>query len=478
MGVKSVSQRAYSNLTNPMKSKSVIIIGSGITGLTSAFYLKRAGWKVTLLEKQNRWGGSIQSFQENGFVYESGPTMGMVAYPEVVDLFESLGPDFKYEPANAEAKRRWIWKEGRWYIIPSNLKGGATTPLFRLRDKFKILLEPFRKRGSNPDETLDQLVERRMGKSFLNYAIDPFILGIYAGDPSKLVTRYALPKLYHLEQKYGSFIRGSIRKKPEPKTVKEKKVTKEMFSISGGLERLTDAMVKEIGQENILLNCKNLTVYPQDGEYSVSYEIAKEAFQEKSPIVISTTGAHEVHKSLPFLNQKEKETIKNLYYARVVQVSIGFKKWRGIPIRAFGGLVPHKENRQILGVLFPSSFLANRAPKGGALLSIFLGGVRRPEVVDFDDETIKKMVLHEIEKMMLTPANEEPDLFKIFRHHHAIPQYGVTTSERLETVENIETQFPGIILAGNLRDGIGMADRIKQGIQISKMLTQRYGMMK
>lgn len=478
MWVKNVSQRAYSKHIKTMKSKSVIIIGSGITGLTSALYLKRAGWKVTLLERQNRWGGSIQTFQENEFIYESGPNTGMVSYPEVVDLFESLGPDFKYEPAKAEAKRRWIWKDGRWHILPSDLKSGVTTPLFKMRDKLRILWEPFRKRGSNPDETLDQLVERRMGKSFLNYAVDPFILGIYAGDPSKLVTRYALPKLYNLEQKYGSFIRGSIRKRSEPKTEKEKKVTKEMFSIPGGLERLTDAMVKEIGQENIVLNCKNLTVYPQDGEYSVSYEIAKEPFQQKCPIVISTTGAHEVHKLLPFLNQKEKEVMQNLNYAKVVQVSIGFKKWRGIPIHAFGGLVPHRENREVLGVLFPSSFLANRAPKGGALLSIFLGGVRRPEVVDFDDETIKKMVQHEMEKMMLIPANEEPDLFKIFRHHYAIPQYGINTGERLETIENIETQFPGIILAGNLRDGIGMADRIKQGVQISKMLTHRYGEVK
>ncbi len=478
MGVKSVSQKAYSNFTNPMKSKSAIIIGTGITGLTTALYLKRAGWKITLLEKQNRWGGSIQSFQENGFVYESGPNTGMVSYPEVVDLLESLGPNFKYEPANAEAKRRWIWKNGRWYRLPSSLKGGITTPLFKWRDKIRILLEPFIKRGRNPNETLDRLVERRMGKSFLHYAVDPFILGVYAGDPSKLVTRYALPNLYNLEQKYGSFIKGSIRESTEPKTEKEKKVTKEMFSIPGGLERLIEAMVEEIGHENILLNCENLTVYPQESEYTVSYEISKDQFQQKSAIVISTVGAHEVHNLLPFLNQKEKESIKNLSYARVVQVSIGFKKWRGIPIRAFGGLIPHKENRQILGILFPSSFLANRAPKGGALLSIFLGGDRRPEVINFDDATIKKMVLDELKKMMLIPVDEEPDLFKIFRHHHAIPQYGISTSERLQTVENIETQFPGIILAGNLRDGIGMADRIKQGVQISKMLTQRYGMMK
>ena len=453
-----------------METKSAIIVGAGITGLTTALYLKRAGWNITILERMNHYGGSIHTHRENGFIFESGPNTGMVSYPEVMELFESLGPDFKYEPANADAKRRLIWKNGRWHDLPSGLKGGITTPLFKWRDKFRILLEPFRKPGANPNETLDQLVKRRLGQSFLNYAVDPFILGIYAGDPSKLVTRYALPKLYNLEQKYGSFIKGSIKKRKEPKSDKEKKVTREMFSIPGGLDQLVAPMVKEIGPENIILNCRDLTVYPKDNQYLINYSVDGKKEHFFSPIVISTTGAHEVPNLLPFLNQKEKATISNLTYARVVQVAVGFKKWRGIPIHAFGGLVPYRENRNVLGVLFLSSFLKNRAPKEGALLSVFLGGVRKPEVVDYDDETIRKMVMDEIQSMLLTPTDEKPDLFRIFRHQYAIPQYGITTGERLKAVEKIETQFQGIILAGNLRDGIGMADRIKQGSQIAQSL--------
>ena len=65
------------------------------------------------------------------------------------------------------------------------------------------------------------LVKRRLGKSFLDYAIDPFILGIYAGDPAYIVPKYALPKLYNLEQNYGSFVGGAIKKSREPKTENE-----------------------------------------------------------------------------------------------------------------------------------------------------------------------------------------------------------------------------------------------------------------
>ncbi|ASB47708.1 protoporphyrinogen oxidase [Alkalitalea saponilacus] len=453
-----------------MSTRSAVIIGAGLTGLTTAFYLKKAGWEVTILERSARTGGSIQTHRENGFIFESGPNTGIITNTEVADLFVRLGPDFKFEPANEEAKRRLIWKGCRWYALPHCLKEGIRTPLFKWRDKFRILLEPFRTKGRNPDETLDELVRRRMGNSFLNYAIDPFILGVYAGDPAQLVTRYAFPKLYNLEQEYGSFIKGSIKKYKERKSPEQQKVTRQMFSVTGGLDNLVSTLTEQVGIENFVFNCRRITIYPKGDEYSISYAREGQTHQINNNVVITTTGANEVDSLLPFLNQKEKESINNLNYAKVIQVAIGFKKWRGLPLKAFGGLIPHKENRKILGILFPSAFLKGRAPEDGALLSVFLGGVRNPEILHLDDSIIKAMVMEELRCMMLVPSGDEPDLFKIFRHNHAIPQYEVTTGERLSTIAKIESRFPGLILAGNIRDGIGMADRIKQGTTIAQEL--------
>jgi oxygen-dependent protoporphyrinogen oxidase len=120
-----------------------------------------------------------------------------------------------------------------------------------------------------------------------------------------------------------------------------------------------------------------------------------------------------------------------------------------------------------------SSFLKNRAPKGGALLSVFLGGVRNQKVVDLKDDEIIKLVRPEIQKMLMVPGCK-PDMIRIFRHTHAIPQYSASTGERLETVNNIQKQFPGLILGGNLRDGIGMADRILQGFNMAGELNELF----
>src|SRR5690606_22033141 len=161
--------------------------------------------------------------------------------------------------------------------------------------------------GNDPDETLEALVRRRMGDTFLDYAVDPFILGIYAGDPSKLVTRYALPKLYQLEQKYGSFIKGSIKKARQAKSPEERKVTKQMFSLSVGLDNLTEALYEAIGEENFQFDCRRTTIYPKNGSYSITYARGGESYEIANDTVITTTGAHEIGNLLPFLNKEEKD---------------------------------------------------------------------------------------------------------------------------------------------------------------------------
>ncbi|MFW5755766.1 MAG: protoporphyrinogen oxidase [Tangfeifania sp.] len=438
------------------------VIGAGLTGLTTAFYLKKAGVNFTVFEKADRPGGVIQTHHENGFTYESGPNSGMLSKPEVPELLEELEDDCTLEPADETAKARWIWKNGRWHALPSGLVSGITTPLFSFTDKLRILGEPFRKKGGNPNESLARLVLRRMGRSFLDYAIDPFILGIYSGDPAKLVTKYAFPKLYNLEQTYGSFIGGAMKKAREPKTERDKKATKNIFSVEGGLSNFIDALVKKVGKENIKLNCKNIQVDKANSNFLVN--------GEEFSHVISATGGYALENLLPFIGEEKLSIISKMKYSRVVQVALGFKNWEGLPLNAFGGLVPSVEQRRILGVLFLSSFLKNKAPENGALLSVFLGGVRRPEMVEHSDEEIKQVVKEEVSEMMQL-KNYSPDLVKVFRYNYAIPQYGFESEEKLKAISEIEAENPGLILAGNVRDGIGIADRINQGRMIAEQIT-------
>jgi len=442
--------------------KDVVILGAGLTGLTTAHHLKKRGLDFCILEKGNRAGGVINSVTENGFTYEEGPNSGVIANVEVLRLFEDLKNNCELELANENVKRRYILKGGIWQALPSGLKSAVTTPLFSLKDKFRILGEPFRSPGKNPNETLAELVKRRLGQSFLDYAIDPFILGVYSGDPNRLVTRFALPKLYNLEQKYGSFIGGTIKKGSEPKTDEEKRVTRGVFSTKGGLLSLINALINSVGEENIIKDISNLTVNPIDQHFLVTYtDYEGRSVELETKQVISTIGAHQLDKVLPFVDPEQLSKITNLYYARVIEVVLGFNQWKGIKLDAFGGLIPFKENRDILGALFMSSLFEERAPKEGALFSIFLGGVRRAEICDLQDDKVEAILKKEICSIMkLEQFN--PDLIKIIHHHWAIPQYEADTEQRLIAINELEQKYPGLIIGGNLRNGIGMADRIAQ----------------
>lgn len=458
-------------MQNTLKTE-VTIIGAGLTGLTIAHNLRQRDISYILLEKTNRPGGVIHTEHEAGFTYETGPNTGVIGNPNVVRLFDELAGNCTLETARSSAKKRLILKNGTWHPLPSGLKEAIKTPLFTTGDKFKILAEPFRRRGRDPFETLADLVKRRMGKSFLDYAIDPFIAGIYAGNPNHLVTRFALPKLYALEQKYGSFILGAIRKKFEKKEPEAERVTREVFSAENGLGNLIHALEKSIGTENILMNATEIQVEPFNGQFRLQYIHAGEKAGIDSKFVITTTPAPALPAILPFLSSNDLSPIIKLRYARVVQVILGFRKWEGMDINAFGGLVPSKENRKILGVLLTSSFLNNRAPEGGALLSVFMGGERNPELFDLNDEEIISLVSENIMELMKLKSFQ-PDLLRIFKYEHAIPQYGKDSQERLNAIQKIQQQYPGLILAGNIRDGIGMADRIQQGRVVGDISVER-----
>lgn len=447
------------------KRYDVVIVGAGLTGLTTAYYLQKGGKSVAIIEKNSRAGGQIETLKQDGFTFEKGPNTGVISYPEVAELFQDLRPLCTLEPAKEEAKKRLIWKGKKFHQIPSSLIGGVATPLFSLPDKFRLLAEPFRKKGDNPNESVASLTRRRMGRSFLNYAVDPFLSGVYAGNPETLITRYALPKLYNLEQNYGSFIKGAIKKAKEPKTDRDKLATKQVFSAQGGLENIVKAMVQFIGPEHIYTSANHTVVKPTENEWAISCTINTTDYIFNCEHIVSATGSYSLSQILPFIDKNDIDKLTNLTYAPVVQVSVGVNDTEGLHFNAFGGLVPSCEKRDVLGILFPSACFNGRAPEKGALFSFFIGGIKRKELTELNDRQIEELVIRNFHEMLHFPKSKKPDLIHIFRHKLAIPQYEINSGERFDTIKKIEKRCSGLIISGNIKGGIGMADRIREGVE-------------
>lgn len=465
------------------KTVDVVVIGAGLTGLTTAYWLRRHGVNVHVVERDTRIGGQIQTRSTDEdtknpdhtrtYIYETGPTTGSVSTPEVAELMADLaqtsGGRCLLETAPDAAKRRLIWKAGRFHELPSGPLGGLVTPLFRFADKLRILGEPWRKRGTDPDESVGSLARRRLGRSFVDYAVDPFVSGVYAGNPDKLVTRYALPKLYALEQNYGSFIRGSIQKMREPKTDRDRLATKKVFSARGGLSRITEAEASYIGLDNITLGAQHVQVQPAPDGWETT--IPSSLTTLRSRYVVTTCGAYCLPDLLPFVDEERMQAIAQLTYAPVMEVNVGMPDTFGGDYLAFGGLVPTVEQELLLGVLFPSACFSGRAPRGGALFSFFIGGIRHPELLAWSDADIEALVMDGLHRMLNFPKEAKPDFISISRHQRAIPQYDAQSGRRFAAVESLQQQYRGLIIGGNLRDGIGMGHRITQAANIARQIT-------
>lgn len=449
--------------------RDVVVIGAGLTGLTTAFYLKRGGIDVGVVEQAERIGGQIHSHHEEGFIFESGPNTGVVSYPEVAQLFIDLEEHCQLETARESSKKRLIWKGTKFHALPSGPIGGLLTPLFSWGDKFRILLEPWRRRGTDPNEMVGQLAARRLGRSFLDYAVDPFLSGVYAGDPMRLPTRLALPKLYNLEQKYGSFIRGAIAKSREPKTERDRMATKAVFSARGGLSNLVEGLGQAIGHDRITLQAGHVRVTPKDDRWTVGYTRPDgRRVVIDCRRVVTTCPAYALPSLLPFVRGAQMEALSNLRYAPVVQIGVGLKQCGGHRFEAFGGLVPSIEQQKVLGILFPSACFDGRAPGEGASFAYFMGGVRHPDYVEKTDEELRQIVVDTFHSMLHYPANVEPDVVRIYRHERAIPQYELSSEQRFATLDALSRQFPSLTIAGNLKGGIGMADRIRQAVGVAE----------
>ena len=227
-----------------------------------------------------------------------------------------------------------------------------------------------------------------------------------------------------------------------------------------------------MGENNIVTGCKQVRINPISDNFSITFKNkCDEEFIISSSKVVSTIGGYVLPDLIPFVDEKDLKHLTETTYSPVIQVAVGYSHWTGIKLDAFGGLISSKDKRNVLGVLFPSAIFPHRAPEGGALLSVFMGGMKRKDLLLLSDVEIEKLVKDELKILM--KVDSEPDLLRIHRYQHAIAQYDVNSDNRLTSITNIEKKYQGLVLAGSIRDGIGMSDRVKQAkILADKLLNE------
>lgn len=443
----------------------VVIIGAGITGLATAWWLHKAGIDVVLLEHDPVVGGTMKTDHDGGWLIEAGPNSALETTPLLKAISADVGIADELIYANDAADNRYILRDGVLLPLPMTPGLFLTSRLWSIPGKLRLMKEPFIGRASK-EETVAEFVTRRLGKEFLDYAINPFVAGVYAGNPEQLSVQAAFPKLYALEKKYGGLIKGQILGARERKKRAEKaKDRSRLFSYRRGMQTLPEAIGKALGcRVYTTTNAERVVPSTEKGEAAGgSFQVAAtqngKNLSVNANAVILAVPSYVASTIVEPLDISLATSLKNIYYPPVAEVFLGFaQKDIQRPLDGFGFLIPSKENRRILGTIWSSALFPNRAPAGHAALTSFVGGSRQPDLAARSDSELTDLVVEELRSIMRILGR--PIYSRVRRWDKAIPQYRIGHLAIVKDMEEFESRHRGIFLSGNYRGGIAVGDCI------------------
>jgi len=450
----------------------IAILGGGISGLVTAYLLKKDRHDPVIIETSVRPGGAIRSSVDDDWLIEHGPNSLLETSPKITQLVNEVGLSSKKIYGNDAASNRYIVKNGKPVSLPTSPGAFLKTPLFSLSGKLGLLKEPFISSTSDEYESLASFVIRRLGPEFLDYAINPFVAGVYAGDPKKLSVKYAFKKLYELEENYGSLIKGQIKGARERKkrgTVA--KNTAKMFSFENGLESLIRSLAKSLNHE-LQLQCSSLSVNKREREgFDVSYKKGGEDIHFKADRVVFSLPSHRYHSvATDLFDDHFYNTLEDIYYPPVSVLALGFRREQiQHPLDGFGMLIPEVERKSILGTLFSNSIFKGRAPEGHALLTNFIGGARQPEIAGKDTGELTDIAMKDLRELL--GITGKPVISKHIHWPKAIPQYNVGYGKVYDAIYRMEKRSPGLHIHGNFRDGISLSDCIGTSFELAEKIS-------
>jgi oxygen-dependent protoporphyrinogen oxidase len=439
----------------------IVVIGAGISGLAAAWWLRSAGRRVTVVEAAPRAGGTIGTLRESGYLIETGPNSTLETSPLIARLLDETGTAASRIYADPAAKNRYILRSGSLLALPLSPPAFLKTRLFSARAKLGLVRELFIGRSAPDDEeSVAQFVKRRLGAEFLDYAINPFVAGVYAGDPELLSVRAAFPKLFEIEQRYGSLIRGQIKGAKERRRSGEvSKQAAPMLSFREGMQTLTDGIAARLDDLRLARRATAVARIASSGwEVSVSGPAGAETIRAGA-VVIATPAAAAAQLVKPHAGPAA-EALEQIPYPPVASVACAYARTDvAHALDGFGFLVPKKEQWQILGAIFSSTLFPDRAPEGSVLLTTFVGGMRQPELARADEAAIAALVQKELASLLGMRA--PPQRLWVNRWERAIPQYTLGHLGRTLAIEQAERALPGIFFCANYLGGISVADCIK-----------------
>lgn len=435
-------------------SKRVVIVGGGISGLSAAYYLNKAGIRPTLIEKSPQVGGVVRTKVEQGCVIECGPDSFLAAKLWAMDLIREVGLADEVIGSNDHLRVTYILKHGRLVPLPDGLMMMVPTkimPLVGTRlltwgTKIRMGLELLRRppKGPLPDRTVYDFLLDHYGQESIDYLAEPLLAGVYGGDPRDMSVNSVLARFVEIEAKYGSLTRGVLAA-PRPKG------SGSLFrTLKNGLGQLIEALRPSADVVHGTVESLDRT--------SAGFRVRANGDWMEADHVVVATPAGDAARLLEPWNGNIANLLAAVPYTSSVTMALGYRKETfDHPLKGFGFLVPKRERKLMAACTWVGNKFNHRVPDDMVLLRCFMGG----DALKESDESLVEAAYDELHRIMRLEAR--PAFHSISRWPNAMAQYTVGHEKRMQELESILKDVPGLHLAGNAYRGIGLPDCVKMG---------------
>jgi oxygen-dependent protoporphyrinogen oxidase len=456
--------------------RRIAVIGGGITGLAAAHRVTEVAptSEITLLEAGNRLGGVLHSERQDEFLFEFGADNFITNVPWGVDLCRRIGFFDSLLETNPALRRALVVRGGQLYPVPEGfmlmepreLWPVLASPLLSWRGKARLLGEyflPARRNGG--DESLASFARRRLGREAFERLVQPLAAGIYTADPEKLSLAATMPRFLEMERRFGGLIRAARRQKASTHTDQNDAGSGARYSLfvapRDGMQSLAVAVANRLPPSSVRLDSPVTRLAPRSGggwDLSIGGAAGPESFDA----VIVALPAHAAARLVQPFDEPLGSALLAIPYASSAVVVTAYKNSQlSRPLDGFGFVVPDVECRPILAASFTSVKFINRAPPDWSVIRVFLGGAARPELVSAADDELRTIAKSQLAELI--GARGEPAVARVARWTCAMPQYHLGHLERVAEISARVKAWPGLELAGNAYQGVGVPHSIHSG---------------
>jgi oxygen-dependent protoporphyrinogen oxidase len=450
----------------------IAIVGGGISGLSAAFAIeeqRRAGVNIdyVLYESSSRLGGVLRTEHIDSCVVEAGPDSFVTEKPWAADLARTLGIGDQLIGSNDADRKTYILTRGRlvempdglMFMVPTKILPTGLSPLFSWKTKVRMTQELFHPpRAVDHDESVAAFVERHYGAEMVERLADPLLSGVYGGDAANLSVRAVLPRFAEMERTHGSLGRAMLAARAKMKSGPTKPTPPLFTSLKNGMQHLAETVVARLTPSALHTNVTVQAIQPEAGGWLVSAGLDSDQFDG----VIVALPARAAAQVLRLASAELSAELASVEYSSSITVGLGYDRdtRKSLP-PGFGFLVPRSEGKRLLAATFVHNKFPHRAPADRALLRCFFAGSNAEAVWPLSDDQIVGIVRNELQQIVGLRA--EPLFARVYKWKSAMAQYGVGHLERLDRIERLRQQLPGLALAGNAYRGIGVPDCVRSG---------------